>query len=365
MSQTPSKRISQAQIAKEIGCSQALVSMALNGHTKGVSQKTYNQIRELAAEQGYKPKGMKIEASVDQLRQRTIGYILRSPLKLANKSNFFSHVHQGLHEHLQEHRIKTVYLGSEDDLTESKAPLSSHISDSVRGIAIMGEVAPSLLSKIRALDRPIVYVSARASGQCHSVLSNELESAEMLVDHLYELGHRSFAWLGGGKPIGRHDDRLSALEQALAAKGLSLEARLKTRFEGADRKEGYEAAAAIFKQSKSPKSRPTAWLCLNGLMGRGAINFLLQQQIKVGVDISVAAFDMTRVCEEERPTLTSASADPEEMGRQAGRILTEALESESIASTDITLPARFVKRESTGPAPKVAKAKPARSRAAT
>ncbi|EDY84996.1 hypothetical protein VDG1235_4630 [Verrucomicrobiia bacterium DG1235] len=354
MSQPRPKRISQAQIAKEIGCSQALVSMALNGRTKGISEKTYHLIREMAAQQGYTPKGMKIEASEGELRQRTIGYILRSPLKLANKSNFFSHVHQGLHEHLKEHRLKTVYLGSEDDLIESESAFSSHFSDSVRGIAIMGEVAPAFLAKVRDTGRPLVYLSARASGQCHSVLSNELESAELLVNHLYDLGHRSFAWLGGGKPRGRHDERLASLEAALATKQLKLDARLKATLDGADRKEGYEAAKQILA---SGQPLPTAWICLNGLMARGAINCLLQKQIEIGKKVSVAAFDMTRICEEEHPTLTSAGADPEAMGREAGRILTQALEDNTPGLTDITLPAKLTTRESTAPAPRASRKK--------
>lgn len=349
MSHPKKKRISQAQIAKEIGCSQALVSMALNGHTKGISEKTYNAIRELAAHQGYAPKGMKIEASVSDLQQRTIGYILRSPLKLANKSNFFSHVHQGLHEHLQSHKLKTVYLGSEDDIGSPDSNFASHFSDSVRGIAIMGEVQPDFLGKVLETGRPLIYISARASGYCHSVLSNEHESGELLVKHLYDLGHRTFAWLGGGKPRGRHDDRLNAIESALSSRGLKLEISCKITLDGADRNEGYTAAKRILAQTSKP---PTAWICLNGLMARGAINQLLQHQVDIGNTISVAAFDMTRICEEEHPTLTSAGADPESMGREAGRILTQSIEANSAGLTDVTLPATLKVRESTGAVPK-------------
>lgn len=348
MTQPKKKRISQAQIAKEIGCSQALVSMALNGHTKGISEKTYNAIRELASHQGYAPKGMKIEANMGELQQRTIGYILRSPLKLANKSNFFSHIHQGLHEHLKEHKLKTTYLGSEDDINESESSFTSHFSDSVRGIAIMGELQPTFLGKVLDTGRPVVYISARASGKCHSVLSNEHESGELLVKHLYDLGHRSFAWLGGGNPRGRHDDRLSAIETALSKRGLKIESDAKVTLDSADRNEGYLAAKQILGHKKI---MPTAWICLNGLMARGAINRLLQHQVDVGNSVSVAAFDMTRVCEEEHPTLTSAGADPEAMGREAGRILTQSIEADSAGLTDVTLPATLKVRESTGPAP--------------
>lgn len=353
MTQPKKKRISQAQIAKEIGCSQALVSMALNGHTKGISEKTYNAIRELAAQQGYAPKGMKIEGNIGELQQRTIGYILRSPLKLANKSNFFSHIHQGLHEHLLEHQLKTVYLGSEDDINNPTATFASHFPESVRGIAIMGEVDPAFLIRVLETNRPIVYISARASGLCHSVLSNEHESGELLVEHLYKLGHRSFAWLGGGTPRGRHDDRLRAIETALSKRGLTLQSSARVTLDGADRNEGYQAAKTII--DKNPEL-PTAWICLNALMARGAINQLLQHQVDIGNSVSIAAFDMTRICEEEHPTLTSAGADPELMGREAGRILTQSIEASSAGLTDVTLPATLKARESTGPAPRIATA---------
>ncbi|MBK1876657.1 LacI family DNA-binding transcriptional regulator [Pelagicoccus mobilis] len=349
MTQSKPKRISQAQIAKEIGCSQALVSMALNGRTKGISEKTYNAIRELAAREGYTPKGMKIESDPADSSQKTIGYILRSPLRLANKSNFFSHIHQGLHEHLKEHKLKTVYLGSEDDLNESENSFSSHFQNSVKGIAIMGEVQPAFLKKVRATGRPIVYISSKATGQCHSVLSNEFESAELLVDHLYELGHREFAWLGGGNPRGRHDERLDSLEKALQSKGLALDPKAKSTRDGSDRKEGYEAAQEILD---NVDTIPSAWICLNALMARGAINYLLQQQISIPQEVSVAAFDMTRICEEEHPTLTSAGANPETMGREAGKILTRAIEEDSAGLTDITLPAGLKIRESTNTAPR-------------
>lgn len=345
------KRISQAIIAKEIGCSQALVSMALNGRTKGISKKTYEAIRELAIRSGYQPKGMRIDESERDSGQETIGYILRSPLKLANKSNFFSHIHQGLHEHLKTHRMKTLYLGSEDDLNETETDFASHFQNSVKGIAIMGEVPDAFLQKVRETKRPLVYISSRATGKCHSVLSNEVESAELLADHLIELGHRSFAWLGGGKPRGLNEKRLQALELALEARDLTLDSKAQASGDGSDRKEGYEAAKKIHTEASQ---LPTAWICLNALMARGAINYLLQQQIAIPRQVSVVAFDMTRICEEEHPTLTSVGANPETMGKEAGAILTRAIEEGSSGLIEITLPAQLEIRESSAQAPQLA-----------
>ncbi len=347
MSDPSSRRISQAQIAKELGYSQALISMALNGRKKGMSEATYQRIWEYATQHGYSPRGMKLDTSSEANSSTTIGYILRSPLKLANKSNFFSHIHQGLHDHLKEKKIKTIFLGSEDDIDEQSLTTPGSIPDSVRGIAIMGEVQPAFLASVKKLDRPVVYISARATGHCHSVLSNEQESGEKLVDHLYNLGHRKFAWLGGNSSMGRYDDRSSSLNNALRIRNLELDPQFSKKTKGADRKEGYDCAQEIISAAKKEKL-PTAWVCLNGLMARGAINCLFQKGYRVGQDVSVVAFDMTNVCTEEHPTITGASAHPEEMGEEAARILLNSIEGEAKALLDVTIPAVMVERESSG-----------------
>lgn len=350
MSKRPRKRISQAAIAIEAGCSQSLVSMVLNGRTQGISDVTYRRIREIALKNGYALPGMKGKANGSSDRIKSVGYILRSPLKLANKSNFFSHVHQGLHETLVEKRIKTVYLGSEDDLESNPEELSSLVSDNIKAIAIMGEVAPHFLDELKSLNRQLVYIGARSPGTCHSILSNEEDSARLLVDRLYQLGHRKFAWIGGNYPSSVHDDRLKSFEKALAAHSIKLDPKFSIRTKRADRNEGYDAACKICQSVASREDLPTAWLSLNALMARGAINYLFQSGYNVPSDISIAAYDMTRVCEEERPGITSAGADPEAMGAEAARIILQYCERGSIPLMELTLQSDLAERDTTGPA---------------
>lgn len=344
----PKKRISQAQIAKEASCSQALVSMILNGRTKGVASESIDRVRAIAAQHGYSSRGIMGDAASERIK--TVGYLLRSPLKLANKSNFFSHVHQGLHEHLSQRQIKTVYLGSEDDFTSGKQSLADHLPDSLQAIAVMGQVDHKLLDELRITGKPIVYISARATGKCHSVLSNEAESAERLVAHLHQLGHLSFAWIGG-TPTGRREERLSSLKDALAARGLQIPAEFNVATVGADRNQGFDAAQKIHQTANAKGlEMPTAWVGFNALMARGAMNYLLQNGFKIPFDASFVAFDMTRVCAEERPEITSAGSDPEKMGGEAGRIIMQAIEGESESLCDLTLPSYLKVRDTTAAA---------------
>ncbi len=340
------KRISQTQIAGELGYSQALVSMVLNGRKQGISELAYNRIWEYATTHGYSPRGMDIDNVARSTTSPTIGYILRSPLKLANKSNFFNHIHQGLFDYLDEKGVKMVFLGSENHIDIDRLPEFIQSGHNISGIAIMGEVQQAFLSGVIKLGLPLIYISARATGLCHSVLANEQQSATFLVDHLVELGHKTFAWLGGNKSMGRHSERYQGVVNALRLHGLKIDPKHEAKIAGADRMEGYNAAKKIIHASNH--NIPTAWICLNGLMARGAISYLFQNGLRVPKDVSVAAIDMTNVCTEENPQITCASASPEHMGLEAARLLLESIKENKTTLTDITLPSQIKVLESTG-----------------
>lgn len=342
------KAISQQKIALELGVSQSLVSIVLNGRKEGIAEKTYQRIWDFALANGYSPKGMMLNH--DQLNSdasmQTVGYFLRAPLRLATKSNFFSHITQGLHEFLESQQISTVFLGSESDFEAQSLDRLLWREKHLKGIVILGQVAEDFLHAVRRLGKPVVYVSARSSGLCHSVNSNEYHSAEQLVDHLVGLGHRHFAFLGGLCARGRNDERMQATRRALSVHGLDLPSIHVIELDDAERKQGYEMAEILLERELKPF--PTAWICVNGLAARGAINKLSQVGLQVGVDVSVAAFDMTRVCSEENPGITSAAAIPENLGKEAASLVLQAAADYDRPMQDLILPSTLAIRDSTG-----------------
>jgi len=345
------KKISQSQIAQELGVSQSLVSIVLNGRRAGIADKTYQRIWDYALKHGYSPKGMKVpDNRSSRERVKTVGYFLRAPLRLANKSNFFSHVTQGLHDYLREQHVNMTFLGSELDFDPNELTKVAWQANDLHGIVVMGQVDSRFLSAIRDLEKPLVYVSARSPGVCHSVNSNEYQAAEQLVDHLYELGHRHFAYLGGMCARSRHEERKQALALALKRHQIPLPEKACFSQAEAERKEGYQIAEKLLAAPLKPF--PTAWICVNGLLARGVLSRTFQSGLKLGEDVSVGAFDNTRVCGEELPGITSASAIPEDLGREAGRIVLDPSLHGGDSLMDVVLPSKFIARESTGPAPK-------------
>ncbi|WP_309380437.1 LacI family DNA-binding transcriptional regulator [Cerasicoccus frondis] len=344
------KRLSQKQIASDLGVSQTLVSMVLNGRADGIAKSSFERIWNYALINGYSPRGMKMDAVLSNslsMGMATVGYILRAPLRLANKSNFFSHVHQGLHDCLTEHGAKTVFLGSEDMLTEKDFEQFAKTRIHMRGLVIMGEVEEDVVRRLADLFPKVVYTAARLPGVCHSVGANEADASEKLVDHLTKLGHDRFAWLGGSPGTMRHNIRYHSVEAALKRRNLKLEAMEDDKTGGADRREGYDCAESLLQRMGD--NPPTAWICFNGLMARGAINCLLKHGVEVGQDISLTALDYTRVRDTEWPTITSSGSAPEELGRVAGELIYS--EAETKYFQDIVVPAQFYEGESTGPCP--------------
>jgi LacI family transcriptional regulator len=344
------KRISQSQIAKELGVSQSLVSLVLNGRRDGISDDSYNKIWQVAVANGYVPRGMQPNHAPEGPRNY-VGIVLRRGLKLDQPSNTFSHVQQGLFKVLQQSRVSTAFLGGEGDLDENQLFELLGQRDPLKGIVLLGEVSEPFLRALGALRVVLLSVYASAPGLCHSVAPNEKQSLEHLVEHLVKLGHQRFAWLGGNCWLGRHQARLSALRECLSTRGLELDERFIVSVEKGDRQEGFDCAEELMNRlGDAPSEAPTAWICHNGLMARGALQFALLRGIRIPEEISIAAVDRTRICTEIHPYLTSAGSNPEVIGAEAAKLLCKTEEpGENRIFVDLVIPSEFVAGETSGP----------------
>jgi LacI family transcriptional regulator len=347
------RRISQKQIAADLGVSQSLVSLVLNGRRDGISEASYQRIWSHAVKSGYAPKGMLLDhAPGQELEGSYVGVVLRAGIKLATQSNTFSHVNQGLYRVHRKVGISTAFLGTEGDLDEAEFLRLLQHRNPLRGIVICGEVQSGFIKAIAELQQEVVSVYASYPGLCHSVLPNERQAVEQIVTHLRgSLGHTRFAWLGGNRALGRNQARLQALREALHLRDVDLKEEAIVNMSGGDRQDGYDGAKKLMTQI-GRREKPTAWICHNGLMARGALQFALQRGIRIPQDVSLVAIDMTRVCEEMHPYLTSASSNPERIGEKAAEVLFHPPRAgEERVFSDLVLPSSLVVRESCGRAP--------------
>lgn len=346
----PRRKVSQQQIARGLGVSQALVSLALNGRKEGISPETYRTIWEHAIKLGYQPKGMKFERSPAEAHQRQVGFILRAGLNIHNQGSYFGLVLHGLHTALAEHGFTATFLGSEDTLDRKQLDAFFPENHSLKGVVLMGEVATAFLKDLRRDERRIVAVSARHPGLCHSVIGNETQSLELLVAHLHELGHRRIGWLGGNSGLNRHQMRFDAYRASLQQFELPYDERYSVRLTQGDRAEGGDAILSLLPHARR-KDFPTAFLCYNTLMAAGAIKALTREGWKISGDCSIAAADNSRLASAESPRITVAGSDAEKLGAVAARLILETTGGDDESFNDLILPSQLVTGESTGRAP--------------
>lgn len=344
------RKVSQQKIAQDLDISQALVSLALNGHKDGINPEIYNKIWEHALSLGYEPKGMKLAQSPAEARQKQVGFILRAGLTIHNQGSYFGLVLHGLHTALAAKGYAAVFIGSEDTLDRQRLEAFFPTGHSLKGVVMLGEVAPAFLKDLRRYERRLVAVSARHPGLCHSVIGNESQSLDLLVEHLYGLGHRQFGWLGGNVALNRHQMRYDAFREALRQRQMPLLDRYCVRLAQGDRAEGGEAILSLMPQAKR-KDFPTAFVCYNTLMAAGATKALLREGWRVPGDCSLAGADNSALAASESPRLTVAGCDAEKLGAAAARVILDSTGAEDESFNDLILPSQLLQGETTGPAP--------------
>jgi LacI family transcriptional regulator len=346
------KGISQKKLADSLGVSQSLVSLVLNGRRSCVAEETYRKIWEAAVEHGYAPRGMR-PAFSPEIQHGAVGIVTRAGQKLAAESNTMSHVRQGMYSLLQQSNVSLAYLGGEGELDEKNLLELLGRRDPLLGIVVLGEVSGDFMQALSELKLDLVNVYASQPGACHSIVPHDTESMKQIVDHLVDLGHTHFAWLGGNAHLKRNTVRFEALKEHLAHREIEFDERFAINAPKAGRQDGFDGALELERRAGG-RDLPTAWVCHNGLMARGCLQFAYMRGMKIPEEISIAAIDHTRVCVEIHPYLTCAGSAPEIIGEAAARLLLENKKragSKSNVLTDMVFPSIFTEGESSAACP--------------
>jgi len=331
-------------IARELGVSQALVSLTLNGQRERISPETYQRIWDFAIKAGYQPKGIKIENSPAGARTRQIGVIMRAGVQVHTQGSYFSHVMHGLNTTALDAGYTTAALGSEDSLDSARLARFFGPGHAIKGVILMGQVEEKFLTELQQHTRRIVAVSARHAGFCHSIIGNEPEALKAIVQHLHGLGHRRIGWLGGNVGLSRHETRLSGLKSSMS----NHDPRYDVLRKEGDRAEGTEAMLSVMPLI-GRKDFPTAFITYNISMAIGAIRALQHAGKHVPADCSIAAADFSATASSFTPRITAAGCDPLDLGsRAAAMVMDGSLDSPDGVFSDLVLASKLYIGDSTG-----------------
>jgi len=196
---------------------------------------------------------------------------------------------------------------------------------------------------------PIVFACEWVEGFAGpSVRADNEAGIRMLVQNLWQQGHRKFGHVAGPDINVLSHRRRDAFEQAVQDCGGETQTcwMLPGNFSIAA---GKEAAARVAVM----RDGPTAWICASDQIAFGLIAGLTEAGIKVPEDVSVTGFDNIEMTEVFNPPLTTIHQHRNKMGNEAARCLLQLLRGgkPSIAVPTV-MPVYLVERKSTGPARK-------------
>jgi DNA-binding LacI/PurR family transcriptional regulator len=170
-----------------------------------------------------------------------------------------------------------------------------------------------------------------------------------VLEHLAALGHRRIGYVQGVANQEWFSVRLRSCLQIQASLGLPVEERWIARC-GPSIDDGYQATEELLAR-RVGTDRPTALVVVNDLLAMGVLAALYAAGVEVPAQMSVAAFDNTRLARYTIPPLTSVDPQARLIGENVARIAFDRLSAPDRLPTPGETFAGLCIRSSTGPAP--------------
>ena len=301
-------------VAVAAGVSKSLVSLVLNDRGN-VSVAKKNAVLQAIEELGYRPS--RFAQQLASSKTRSIGVVI-TDYKNLSYIGFL----KGLREIFDDAGYQVIISDLHRSPNFSDDPVDAFASMKVDGL-VMATEASGL--RTHNLDIPVVMIGQRESVVAGSdmVFNDDEEGTRLILEHLYQLGHRKIAHLTGVGGIATN--RRKAYEKIMQK--LGLEARVFGKGQPTTEIGGYMGAKEMLESNEGF----TAIYSANDYMAGGALSLLKEHKLSVPDDVSLAGYDDSPIASEFMLKLTTVDEQGVPVGRKAARLLLERIGSKTQA----------------------------------
>lgn len=323
-------------LAEYLDLSPATVSIVLNNSpvAKSISTATKERVHAAARKFEYRPN---LHARMLRTRvTNTVGLIVPEV-----SEGYFTGVMLGVEQYLLQEGFlyfTVSHLGRPDLIEEYPQLL---INRAVDGFLM---VNTELRHKVAL---PVVGVSSHSNiPGVTNVLLDHNRAAKIALRHLYDLGHRSIAFMRGSRYVSDTEARWEAIVAIAHEIGITIRPELCIHLEKNSWSPdlGYPPVRELLARTRDF----TAIFCFNDTAAIGAIRAIEDVGLNCPRDISVIGFDDIIVAEYYNPRLTTIRQPLHKMGRTAAQLLVNRIQSPEEAYPDaVWFEPELVVREST------------------
>ncbi len=343
MSMERQARVTISDIARRLEISKASVSYALNGRP-GVSAETRRRVLELAEEVGFHASSAAVALSAS--RSGTIGIVIARDPDVITAEGFYMRTLFGVEQYLNDADGSLLLRLTGENGEDLDVYRRWTRQGRVDGFILFDERDDDpRISLLRSMGMPCVMVtSLDLADGIGRLITPEVETVTVILDHLHDLGHTKIAHVSG--PMGYLHERVRA--DLLTSEGKRRGMRMR-HIEGTY---SYDSSAAQTSRllGLAERNRPTALILGNDIMATAALRTAADLGVRVPDELSVIAWDDSVLCEVARPRLTAMDHGLMEKARLATDLLFSLIAGTT--ETHRFSPAgTLLVRDSSGPVP--------------
>ncbi len=305
-------------VAKYAGVSVATVSHVIN-NTHYVSPELKNRVNEAIEVLNYRPNKL-----ARALNRRDVPLLALIVPDISNP--YWSLFARSVQDITDQHNYSVIVCSS-DGLYDREIRFLRSLSGWISGLILHPyHVTQQDVNQIIGDSIPMVILgdftnSENQPSNWDWVASNNLDSAQLAVEHLLALGHRDIAFIQGPEGTPTSVRRLQGYQRALEGAGVQVNDRWLAPGEYTQLG-GYMAMKAMLAGSNSP----TAVFCANDLSALGVLEAAKQLGYRVPQDISIVGFDDIDEAALASPPITTIRLSPRHVGNVAAETLLERLQ---------------------------------------
>ncbi|WNQ09441.1 LacI family DNA-binding transcriptional regulator [Paenibacillus aurantius] len=331
-------------IAKKANVSAMTVSRVIN-NTGRISEKTRVRVRQVMEELHYVPNSAARSLVLQETR-------ILSLLITDITNPFYTTLARGAEDAAMKRGYRLLFSNSDEDVGKEKEYLEMVLSTRVDGVLFSpaGDNSLPQLEKLHKHGIPFVLIDREVPGvECDTVLGDSRLGARLLVEHLFQLGHRRVALLNGSMKVSTARERFTGYAEALKLHDLPWDDRLV--FEAGYGRASLGTIEEAVERMLALPERPTAVFAANNFLALDAVKAFRRRGLDVPHDLSVVCFDDLDPNSVLDPFLTVAAQPAYEFGSMGIRLLIDRIHGVEAGSPrkKIVLPPKLTVRQSSAP----------------
>lgn len=328
-------------VAQAAGVHISTASRALNERTAALlNPQTLERVRETADGLGYRVNGM--ARALKTRRSLSIGMVVPD---ITNP--FFPPAVRGAEDVLDRAGYSLLLSSTDNDPGKASRQVAAMLENQVGGLLLaMALRDDPLVTELRAGGTPLVLLNRTIDrGGVSAVVPDDSQGGLEAVEHLYSLGHRLLAFVGGPLTTSNGARRMASFEQTVQRLGLPPAAALETS--AFDEDAGYAAAQVLLTEHP----QVTGVVAANDLLALGVIAAASELGRTCPADISVIGFNDMLLAGRLKPPLTTIRIPQYDVGARAAELLLTLVDDPQRRPETVLISGELIVRGSTAPPP--------------